>query len=67
MERLQPGRVFLEIAVDQEHQLAAGVGQPGHQRLVMAEVPGQIDDPHVRIAGVQIERRSAATRPASRR
>ena len=55
VERLQPRRVFLEIAVDEKHPIAAGVGQPGHQRLVMAEVAGEIEDPHVRIADVQTD------------
>ena len=67
MERLQPGRVFFEIAVDQKDQLAARVRQPGHQRLVMSEVARQIDDPHVRIAGVEIDGRLQRLDPASRR
>ena len=43
--------LLLEIAVDQKHQIAGGLRQPGHQRLVVAEIAREVDhhDPRVRL------------------
>ena len=55
-EQRKPAGILLEVAVDQEDQVAAGMSEPGHQRLVVAEVPRQVDDAHARIASADLQR-----------
>ena len=52
-EHRQQPRIFLEVGIDEEHEVAAGVGQPGHHRLVMPEVARQVDDAQTPVGGAQ--------------
>ena len=40
----------LKVTVDLEHLLAAGILQAGHRRLVLADVPREIDQSGARVA-----------------
>ena len=55
-EKRQQLWLLLEIRVDQEDQLAARMREPGHHRLVMPEVPRQVDNPEPGVDGQQLQR-----------
>ena len=55
MERAEPVGIFLQIAVEGEDELTAGVSEAGQDGLVLTEVASEVDDPYTRVLLVELQ------------